>query len=103
MDKDALKGKSLAQLREIGRSMGIKAQLRKQDLIDRIVALSSADNTPTEPTTPSVSERKQTAPAEPKRRGRRPRTETPIQLGQSTQTDDSPLPVPMSVAPIIRL
>lgn len=98
MDKDALKGKSLAQLREIGRSMGIKAQLRKQDLIDRIVALSSADNTPTEPTTPSVSERKQTAPAEPKRRGRRPRTETPIQLGQSTQTDASPLPVPMSVA-----
>ena len=41
MDKDALKGKSLAQLREIGRSMGIKAQLRKQDLIDRIVALSA--------------------------------------------------------------
>ena len=98
MDKDALKGKSLAQLREIGRSMGIKAQLRKQDLIDRIIALSSADNTLTEPTTLSVSERKQTAPAEPKRRGRRPRTETPIQLGQSTQTDASPLPVPMSVA-----
>ena len=98
MDKDALKGKSLAQLREIGRGMGIKAQLRKQDLIDRIVALSSADNTPTEPTTPSVSEHKPAAPAEPKRRGRRPRTEAPIQLGQSTQTDASPLPVPMSVA-----
>ncbi len=100
MDKDALKGKSLAQLREIGRSMGIKAQLRKQDLIDRIVALSATvmpESAPVE-TTRSQTERNQTAPAEPKRRGRRPRTETPVQLGQSTQTDASPLPVPMSVA-----
>ncbi len=97
MDKDALKGKSLAQLREIGRSMGIKAQLRKQDLIDRIIALSSEESAPTESTTPAKVHKTGTS-AEPKRRGRRPRTETPIQLGQSTQTDASPLPVPLSVA-----
>ena len=97
MDKDALKGKSLAQLREIGRSMGIKAQLRKQDLIDRIIALSSEESAPTESTTPAKVHKTGTS-VEPKRRGRRPRTETPIQLGQSTQTDASPLPVPLSVA-----
>ena len=46
-DAEALKGKSLAELREIGRSMGIKAQMRKQELLDRILELSArGDSSP---------------------------------------------------------
>ena len=37
-DKDALQGKTLAELREIGRQFGIKAQMRKQELADKILA-----------------------------------------------------------------
>ena len=46
-DAEALKGKSLAELCEIGRSMGIKAQMRKQELLDRILELSArGDSSP---------------------------------------------------------
>ncbi|MFR4026620.1 MAG: Rho termination factor N-terminal domain-containing protein [Alistipes indistinctus] len=40
-DKDALQGKTLAELREIGRQFGIKAQMRKQELADKILELSA--------------------------------------------------------------
>ena len=36
-DKDALQGKTLAELREIGRQFGIKAQMRKQELDTRTI------------------------------------------------------------------
>ena len=36
-DAEALSGKSLAELREIGKKLGIKAQMRKQALIDKIL------------------------------------------------------------------
>ena len=39
-DAEALSGKSLAELREIGRELGIKAQMRKQALIDKILEQS---------------------------------------------------------------
>lgn len=39
---DSLKDKSLVQLREIGRELGIKKQLRKQELIKEIINRSSA-------------------------------------------------------------
>lgn len=39
-DKDALQGKTLAELREIGRQFGIKAQMRKQELADKILELT---------------------------------------------------------------
>ncbi|MCC8035324.1 MAG: Rho termination factor N-terminal domain-containing protein, partial [Rikenellaceae bacterium] len=40
-DYNALKSKSLAELREIGRSLGIRAQMRKNDLIQQIIELSA--------------------------------------------------------------
>ena len=43
-DKDALQGKTLAELREIGRQFGIKAQMRKQELADKIIELSAQQN-----------------------------------------------------------
>ncbi len=40
-DKESLGGKTLAELREIGRQFGIKAQIRKRELVDKIVELSA--------------------------------------------------------------
>ena len=41
---DALKGKTLSELREIGRLFGIKKPMNKADLIDEIVKRASSDN-----------------------------------------------------------
>ncbi|MBO5902395.1 MAG: transcription termination factor Rho, partial [Tidjanibacter sp.] len=43
-DMDALKGKTLSELREIGRLFGIKKPMNKADLIDEIVKRASSDN-----------------------------------------------------------
>ena len=43
-DMDALKGKTLSELREIGRLFGIKKPMNKADLIDEIVRRASSDN-----------------------------------------------------------
>lgn len=45
-DKDALQGKTLAELREIGRQFGIKAQMRKQELQTRYSNYPPASNRP---------------------------------------------------------
>ena len=45
-DVNALREMTLAQLREIGRSLGIKAQLRKEDLIQRILNASANEQAP---------------------------------------------------------
>ncbi len=39
-DTETLKGKSLAELKEIGRALGIRTQMKKQELIDEIVRTS---------------------------------------------------------------
>ncbi len=57
-DIDVLKGKSLAELREIGRSLGIKAQMKKEDLITKIIEIATGGGS---------------VPAS--RRGRKPKTE----------------------------
>ncbi len=94
MNKDALQGKSLVELREIGRALGIKAPLRKQELVDRILELSGST------TTTSIAESPAENP-EQKRRGRRPRTEaTPVAgpVSPPNPSDPSPLPVMASVS-----
>ena len=66
---DALKTKSLAELRQIGKALGINDQLKKKDLIDRIVAVA----------TDEVAEEQNSsteAPIEKPKRGRRPRVST---------------------------
>ena len=76
-DKEALESKSLVQLREIGRSLGIKAQMRKSDLIARILELSAAAPKESQENDSTVSNRNDVreqavseAAPEPKRRGR---------------------------------
>ncbi len=45
-DIEVLRGKTLAELREIGRSLGIKAQMKKDDLIAKIVEAAGSVETP---------------------------------------------------------
>ncbi len=76
-DINALKGKSLVELREIGRSLGIKKQLNKAELIEQIIGASAGAPKPTqsiEPQTDTPVQDPETAEgAEPKKRGRRPK------------------------------
>ena len=99
-DAEALKGKSLAELREIGRSMGIKAQMRKQELLDRILELSArGDSSPAgaeaaQPEVP-VPEGEENVP-EKKRRGRRPKGYVRIESVENPSADEA---VPEQEAP----
>ena len=81
-DAKALGEKNLVELREIGRGLGIKAQLRKQELIERIIALSSEGKSEVR----SVEEgRGDEAPrTERKRRGRLPKAEV-VPVGHSEE------------------
>ena len=102
-DKETLERKSLVQLREIGRSLGIKAQMRKGDLIARILELSAQtsdekkeDNKTVEATqtTSSLPETQEppvsSQPAsEPKRRGRRPKINF-VKVGGEASAPDTP-------------
>ena len=67
-DFNALEGKSLAELREIGRALGVgNVMLKKKELLEQIraVALVAGQHSDTEPNAVPAEE--------PKRRGRRPR------------------------------
>jgi transcription termination factor Rho len=72
-DKDALQGKTLAELREIGRQFGIKAQMRKQELADKIIELSAQQNVAAVST-----ESEQSAVEQPQRRPGRPRKQNVV-------------------------
>ena len=79
-DAKALGEKNLVELREIGRGLGIKAQLRKQDLIERILSLSSEkmqdDSAPhQEERTTDTKSVQETSESMQKRRGRRPKVQ----------------------------
>lgn len=83
-DSNTLKGKSLNELREIGKELGIKVPMRKQELIDTISKLSS------KPAPDSSSDRVAKPVADPsnaegKRRGRPRKEEAPIKLPQTQQ------------------
>ena len=97
-DLVAIKGKTVAELREIARALGIDhAGASKKELVDKIIALSKEPTTPL-PTTPSVdnagndvqsSENKEFASAgeQPRKRGRRPRT-TSVRIENSVRLND---------------
>ena len=89
---DALKMKSLAELRQIAKALGINEQLKKKELLDRIVEVASG--APAETTEMSTKES-----ADKVKRGRRPRVNT-------TRVEDAktnaPVSEPQSVAePIV--
>ena len=72
-DAKALGEKNLVELREIGRGLGIKAQLRKQELIERIIALSSESKS--EVRSEEEGRGDEAPRTERKRRGRLPKAE----------------------------
>lgn len=79
-DYNALKSKSLAELREIGRSVGIRTQMRKNDLIQKIIELSAAQELQDE----SRADEAPSGVGQPeKRRGRRPKAESGDEVAEN--------------------
>ncbi len=66
---DALKAKSLSELRQIAKALGITEQLKKKELLDRIVEVASGATAETNETTSAE-------PVDKPKRGRRPRVNT---------------------------
>ena len=79
---DALKAKSLAELRQIAKALGINEQLKKKELLDRIVEVASGATTET-------AEVPATESADKPKRGRRPRVNT-------TRIEDAKSNIPSS-------
>lgn len=94
-DLNALEGKSIAELREIAKVLGIvDTSLRKKELLNKIVEVASANIT-SEPDQESNSTEESNP--EPKRRGRRPRmnsvmvkNETLVRQEQVTEPTPAP-------------
>ena len=92
---ETLEGKSLTELREIARALGIKnIMVKKQDLIDKITGGASASETQT-------IEAEQPAP---RKRGRKPRTVvsepvTEMQPEQHSENQKSPTETPNAEVP----
>ena len=74
-DFSALEGKSLAELREIGKALGMgNVMLKKKELLEQIKAVATAAPEITDtPNAPAETSEASAAGGEPKRRGRRPR------------------------------
>jgi transcription termination factor Rho len=70
-DITTLEGKTLVELRELGRELGIKKQMNKNELIERIVEASANQPQSAEPQ--ADTREGNSDAAEPKRRGRRPK------------------------------
>ena len=86
-DLSALKGKSLAELREIGKVLGIDGStMKKKELYDRIVAMATAEST--EETNDDVASPQNNADNMPKKRGRRPRMST-VRIEENKPADES--------------
>ena len=69
-DLSTLEGKTLTELREIGKVLGITdTTLKKQDLLNQILAIANADTS----ATPDTTQESQSQGEAPKKRGRRPR------------------------------
>ncbi len=82
-DFNALKSKSLAELRELGRSFGIRTQMRKNDLIQKIIELSAARDGQQQ----NGGENQPPAQTGEKMRGRRPKKEENVETASETPED----------------
>ncbi len=84
-DLKALEGKTLVELREIGRSVGLtNVMVKKRELIERIVAASTGDGAAALPEPAAVPQ--------PARRGRRPR------IAVTETTAEAPVSGPVGTA-----
>ena len=87
-DLIAIKSKTVAELREIAKVLGVTEQnLSKQELIERIIAVTNPDAASETPAAPAVAESAEVAPA-PKRRGR-PRLGA-VKIGTSASAIELP-------------
>ncbi|MCD8172830.1 MAG: transcription termination factor Rho [Alistipes sp.] len=82
-DFNALKSKSLAELRELGRSFGIRTQMRKNDLIQKTIELSAARDGQQQ----NGGENQPPAQTGEKMRGRRPKQEENVETASETPED----------------
>ncbi len=104
-DLKALEGKSLAQLREIARQLGLgNVMLKKRELKEKIAGIAFAESAAAANPQPDAAAAQQTLPPTeeapaPKRRGRRPRL---VQVETAAETDnDSARPAaPAAETPI---
>ena len=77
-DISALEGKSLAELKEIGRTLGIKGQMKKNDLLKKIIEVANqAPETPSNNDTKNGHENAPSGERVVKRRGRKPKNAVP--------------------------
>jgi transcription termination factor Rho len=89
----ALEGKSIAELREIAKVLGINdTTLRKKDLLNKIIEVATSAPETSEPT-------ESNAPSdEPKRRGRRPRMSS-VKVENESQPQSEPAVAEPAAAP----
>ena len=94
-DLEALEAKSLSELKQIAKALGIDARLRRSELIRQISGGAAvAEPTPaTEPVVETMEVAMPTEPTsaeEPKRRGRRPRVQR-VELNETKPTEQAAL------------
>ena len=101
-DLSTLEGKTLTELREIGKVLGITdTTLKKQDLLNQILAIANADTS----ATPDTTQESQSQGEAPKKRGRRPRMNS-LRIEENKPTSELttestriiPITTPQSVA-----
>ncbi len=100
-DLESLSNKTIVELREIGRVLGIKGALKKQELIDRIISVATQGEA--ENAEQVVEEQ---VPTQPKRRrGRPPRSERKPELSEqpSNNSEVQPTQPQAAAAPMIRI
>ncbi len=76
-DTTALKDMSLSELRKIGKELGVKGMMKKDELVARIVEASNSQpatsETPNSQSATAVSDSNSNEPSAPKKRGRKPK------------------------------
>ena len=102
-DLTALEGKTLSELREIGKVLGIaNTAIKKKDLLAAITAIANGDENTVEPTSE--------AEIQPRKRGRRPRMSTtrieenaPTTTSESTITSEVENTPTVETTPIVKV
>ena len=102
-DLESLSNKTIVELREIGRVLGIKGALKKQELIDRIISVATkGEEKNSEEVEQVASESGSTQPK--RRRGRPARSAQKTESEQQPEDNIEVQPVPAAApAPTIRI
>ena len=99
-DLEAIEGKSLSELREIAKVLGINdPALKKKELLARIVAFASGG---AETTVAEESKTSDVETAEPKRRGRRPRMNS-VRIEDNKPKSEGEVPPSEQAQPVVEV